>query len=249
MSPGDVSEKNFGTVLEEGEWSAGIAHARGGAGVVAALLSAGQGLEEPGLSADGVGDALGVGPLEGGSNDAGVAVDVLRVTVARCSASGLVGKLGGQWRDKSNWLDVVIEGEVGRRLDDHVIPIDSLSVVRWVRNLLGDVKNLSLASELSGTGTGGEGVGRLLAVSGAHDDVVLDDGTAAEVRAGSSLEGHLPWELTVVGVGASDDELGWAPAYEVNGITSHELDSISPCSIAPAFVTHNFAKSEIICLA
>ena len=45
MSPGDVSEKNFGTVLEEGEWSAGIAHARGGAGVVAALLSAGQGLK------------------------------------------------------------------------------------------------------------------------------------------------------------------------------------------------------------
>ena len=76
-------------------------------------------------------------------------------------------------------------------------------------NLLGDVEHLSLASELSGTGTGGEGVGRLLAVSGAHDDVVLDDGTAAEVRAGSSLEGHLPWELTVVGVGASDDELGW----------------------------------------
>jgi hypothetical protein len=78
-----------------------------------------------------------------------------------------------------------------------------------VGNLLGDVENLSLAVERSGTGTGGEAVGGLLAVGGAHDDVVLDDGTAAEVRSGGSLEGHLPWELTVGSVGASDDELGW----------------------------------------
>jgi hypothetical protein len=78
-----------------------------------------------------------------------------------------------------------------------------------VGNLLGDVENLSLAVERSGTGTGGEAVGGLLAVGGAHDDVVLDDGTAAEVRSGGSLEGHLPWELTVGSVGASDDELCW----------------------------------------
>ena len=64
-------------------------------------------------------------------------------------------------------------------------------------NLLRDVEDLSLAIERSGTGTGGEAVGGLLAVSGAHDDVVLDDGTAAVVRSGGSLEGHLPWELTV----------------------------------------------------
>lgn len=76
-------------------------------------------------------------------------------------------------------------------------------------NLLSDVKDLSLAVERGGTGTGGEGVGGLLAVSGAHDDVVLEDGTAAEVGAGRSLEGHLPWELTVGGVFASDDELSW----------------------------------------
>ena len=76
-------------------------------------------------------------------------------------------------------------------------------------NLLSDVEHLSLAVERGGTGARGEGVGRLLAVGGAHDDVVLEDGTAAEVGAGRSLEGHLPWELTVDGVLASDDELGW----------------------------------------
>jgi len=96
VSPGDVSEEDILAVLLEGEWSTGVTHARGGTGVVSALLSAGEGLEEPGLSADGVGDAFGVGPLEGGSNNAGVvAVDVLGVAVARSSARGLVWQLRG----------------------------------------------------------------------------------------------------------------------------------------------------------
>ena len=45
VSPGDVSEENFLAVLDVGEWSAGVAHAGGGAGVVSALLSAGEGLK------------------------------------------------------------------------------------------------------------------------------------------------------------------------------------------------------------
>ena len=145
-------------------------------------MAGGQSLSAPDLLALGDGDAVDVGPLEGGGDDTWLTGDVLGVAVAGSLAWGAVWQLRVGWVDDLNWGDVlvVVPGPLGG--DDHVVVIDQAGVVLWVSKLRANALSLSLGSEGNGTSTGSEVVGGLLAVGGAHDLVAVDDGTTTEVR-------------------------------------------------------------------
>ena len=135
MSPRDITQELLDAVLASCERSARVAHARGDAVGGGALLPRGQSLEAPDLSALVVGDAVNVGPLESAGDDTGIAGNELRVAVARRPAGGAIWQLRGRRVDDLNWSNVLVKVPAFLGSDDHVIVVNGLSIVLWVRKL------------------------------------------------------------------------------------------------------------------
>ena len=118
---------------------------------------------------------------------------MLGVAVSRGLTSGTIWQLRGWWVDDLDWSDILIIVPCALSGDDHVIVVNQSWVVLWMSGLGADALLLTLAVEWDGTGTSLEVVGWLLAVSGAHDLVGVDDWTTAEVGASGAFQ----WNLKV----------------------------------------------------
>ena len=118
---------------------------------------------------------------------------MLGVAVSRGLTSGTIWQLRGWWVDDLDWSDILIIVPCALSGDDHVIVVNQSWVVLWMSGLGADALLLTLAVEWDGTGTSLEVVWWLLAVSGAHDLVGVDDWTTAEVGASGAFQWNLKW--------------------------------------------------------